>query len=481
MTLIDLGLEHLSLNRECATLSNGELQRLRLATAIGSPLSGVTYIFDEPSAGLHPADNKRLLSKLVDLKDRGNTVIQIEHEIDNILAAEHIIDVGPGAGTQGGEIVYEGDVTAAYKHAKRSATARALCTPLSFREPTNQSGGDTLQITGARKNNLRAINVTIPLKSLVTVAGVSGSGKSSLVHGVIGDALTTGIAAKSNYKGAFGSVKSSCDIERTLIVDQQPIGKTSRSTPASYLGIWDEIRKVFAGTLEAKSRGWGPSFFSHNTGKGRCPTCKGNGELTLEMSFLAEAKVLCESCMGSRFTPEADSVKYRELSVSKALKLTFEEARTFFINHRKIHQVCKLACDLGLGYLTLGQQSSTLSGGESQRLKLVSELHLSRKGHTLYILDEPTTGLHRTDVELLLKGLHALTAQGHSVLVIEHDADTITQSDWVIELGPGAGELGGTVIFEGPAEGLLKQNTPWSTALAERMTIHASCGAEQAA
>jgi excinuclease ABC subunit A len=478
-TLIDLGLEHLSLNRECATLSNGELQRLRLATAIGSPLVGVTYIFDEPSAGLHPHDNKRLLGKLHGLKERGNTVIQIEHELDNILSAEHIIDVGPGAGTGGGEIVYQGPVESAFT-AKRSATARALSAPLVIRS-SESPAAERIEITGAKRNNLKNIDVVLPLKSLVTIAGVSGSGKSSLVHGVLGDALTSGFTGAKPFKGQFGTVQSSCAIERTLIVDQQPIGKTSRSTPASYLGIWDEIRKIFAGTLEAKSRGWGASFFSHNTGKGRCPTCKGQGELTLEMSFLAEAKVLCESCLGSRFTPEADTVKFRDLSVSKALQLTFEEARNFFVNHRKIHQVCRLACDLGLGYLTLGQPSSTLSGGESQRLKLVSELHLSRKGHTLYILDEPTTGLHRSDVGLLLQGLHALVAQGHSVLVIEHDADTITQSDWVIELGPSAGAEGGTVIFEGAPARLLKAKTPWAKVLNERISLHAAIPSDQAA
>jgi excinuclease ABC subunit A len=265
------------------------------------------------------------------------------------------------------------------------------------------------------------------------------------------------------------------------MVDQQPIGKTSRSTPASYLGIWDEIRKVFAETLEAKSRGWGPSYFSHNTGKGRCPVCKGQGELTLEMSFLAEAKVECESCQGGRFTPEADTVLFRGLSISKSLQLTFEEARTFFVNHKRIHQVCKLACDLGLGYLTLGQPSSTLSGGESQRIKLVSELHLSRKGHTLYVLDEPTTGLHRLDVELLLKGLHSLVDQGHSVIVIEHDADMITQSDWVIELGPGAGPFGGKVVFEGHPSKLLKAKTPWGAAINERIALHHALAAQRAA
>ena len=478
-TLIHLGLEHIALNRECATLSNGELQRLRLGTAIGSPLCGVTYIFDEPSAGLHPADNKRLLGKLIELKNRGNTVIQIEHEIDNIQAAEQIIDVGPGAGTNGGEIVFQGAVEDAIT-APRSVTGIALARSLTIRE-TPRKTAHNLTISKANKNNLKDFSALIPLQSFVTIAGVSGAGKSSLIHGIVGDALASGSDSKGAFRGKWGAVATSLDVERFLMVDQQPIGKTSRSTPASYLGIWDEIRKVFAETLEAKSRGWGPSFFSHNTGKGRCPVCKGQGELTLEMSFLAEAKVECESCLGSRFTPEADTVLFRDLSISKSLQLTFEEARTFFINHRKIHQICKLACDLGLGYLTLGQPSSTLSGGESQRLKLVSELHLSRKGHTLYILDEPTTGLHRLDVDLLLKGLHGLVDQGHSVLVIEHDADMITQSDWVIELGPGAGAQGGKIVFEGHPEKLLKAKTPWAAALTERIALHRALGAQRAA
>ncbi len=478
-TLSALGLDHISLNRECATLSNGELQRLRLGTAMGSPLCGVTYIFDEPSAGLHPEDNKRLLDKLVELKNRGNTVIQIEHEIDNIIAAEHIIDVGPGAGTHGGEIVFEGTVAGARSEAA-SATGRALATPLEFREAGSPQA-ESLQVVAGSCNNIKKLSVALPLKSLVTIAGVSGSGKSSLVHGIIADALSGSSRQKKVFKGTHGTVESSIEIERFLVVDQQPIGKTSRSTPASYLGIWDEIRKVFAGTLEAKSRGWGTSFFSHNTGKGRCPACKGQGELKLEMSFLAEAKVLCESCFGSRFTPEADSVKFKDLSVSQALQLTFEQARTFFVNHRKIHQVCKLACELGLGYLTLGQPSSTLSGGESQRIKLVSELHLSRRDHTLYILDEPTTGLHRLDVSLLLKGLRGLVDQGHSVLVIEHDADTIAQSDCIVELGPGPGESGGRVVFKGAARELVSSKTPWGAALRERIAIHKEAGTARAA
>jgi excinuclease ABC subunit A len=478
-TLIHLGLEHLSLNRDCATLSNGELQRLRLATAIGSPLCGVTYIFDEPSAGLHPADNKRLLGKLSELKDRGNTVIQIEHEVDNISCAEHIIDVGPGAGSNGGQIVFQGTVSEALTCSK-SATGKALRTPLTIRKPEKVKA-EKLEIIGARKNNLRNLDITLPLHSLVTVAGVSGAGKSSLVHGTIAEALTGGVDSKGLYKSPFGNVRSTLPIDRFLVVDQQPIGKTSRSTPASYLGIWDEIRKVFAETLEAKSRGWKASFFSHNTGNGRCPVCKGQGEITLEMSFLAEAKVTCESCLGSRFTFEAETVKYRDLSISDVLKQTFEQARTFFVNHRKIHEICKLACDLGLGYLTLGQPSNTLSGGESQRLKLVSELNLSRRGHTLYILDEPTTGLHRLDVDLLLKGLRNLVDQGNSVIVIEHDADTITQSDWVLELGPGPGADGGRVIFDGAPAKLMEAKTPWGQALRERSAMHSELNTAKAA
>lgn len=469
-TLTALGLEHLGLHRECATLSNGELQRLRLATAIGSPLSGVTYIFDEPSAGLHPADNRKLLATLTDLRDRGNTVIQIEHELDNILHSDQIIDVGPGAGTQGGEIVFQGSVQEIREH-PHSATGRALTTPLSFNTQT-KTEKPQLTIHKAQRNNLHNVSCSLPLQSLVTIAGVSGSGKSSLVHGVIVDAITSADCKNNVYKTPHGEIHTELPIARLLVVDQQPIGKTSRSTPASYLGVWDDVRSIFASTLEAKSRGWGPSFFSHNTGKGRCPTCKGNGELTLEMSFLAEARVPCESCGGTRFTVEADSIRYRDLSISQVLGLTFEEARTVFVNHRKIHQMCAITCELGLGYLTLGQPSSTLSGGESQRLKLASELHLARRGHTLYVLDEPTTGLHRLDVALLLKALHGLVAQGHSVLVIEHDADTIAQSDWVLELGPGPGSAGGRTIFSGPPDTLNATNTPWGDALRERIALH---------
>lgn len=470
-TLLALGLEHLELRRECASLSNGELQRLRLATAIGSPLTGVTYIFDEPSAGLHPTDNLKLLKTLCQLKDRGNTVIQIEHEIDNILNSDQIIDIGPGAGTHGGEVVFQGSVSE-IKRDTKSATGRALVEPLVFKELGDDASEVSLKISKANKNNLKNLSCDIPLQKLVTFVGVSGAGKSSLVNGVIVEALSGGTEEAKEIAAPNGTVRSDIKIDRLLVVDQQPIGKTSRSTPASYLGIWDDVRSIFASTLEAKSRGWGPSFFSHNTGKGRCAACKGNGELTLEMSFLAEAKVPCESCGGTRFTLEADSIRYRDLSISQVLKLTFEEAKLIFVNHRSIHQICSITCDLGLGYLTLGQPSSTLSGGESQRLKLASELHLSRRGHTLYVLDEPTTGLHRSDVALLLRALHGLVARGNSVFVIEHDADTISQCDWVIELGPGPGTNGGEIIYAGAPKELLGEATPWGVALSERVALH---------
>lgn len=470
-TLRVLGLDHLLLNRECATLSNGELQRLRLATAIGSPLTGVTYIFDEPSAGLHPADNSRLLGTLSELRDRGNTVIQIEHELENILHSDQVIDIGPGAGVHGGELVFQGSVEE-LKRASYSATGRALCEPLVFNDlaieghtSKREAKEPCLLVKNAERNNLRGLSCALPLKKLVTVAGVSGAGKSSLVHGVIVDALV-------NRGDADRVVSSDIKIDRVLVVDQQPIGKTSRSTPASYLGIWDEVRAIFANTIEAKSRGWGAGFFSYNTGKGRCPSCKGAGELTLEMSFLAEARVVCESCSGRRFASESEAIRYRDLSPSQVLGLTFEQARTFFVNHRAIYQVATTACDLGLSYLTLGQPSSTLSGGESQRLKLASELNTARRGHTLYVLDEPTTGLHRADVALLLKALRSLVTAGHSVLVIEHDSDTISRSDWVLELGPGPGDAGGRVVFEGHPAALVSSATPWGAALRERIALH---------
>lgn len=475
-TLIDLGIDHVAIGRDCATLSGGELQRLRLASAIGSPLSGVLYIFDEPSAGLHPLDNRKLLSKLSELRDRGNSIIQIEHETDSILSSDHIVDVGPGAGRDGGSIVFNGTLEKFLQNSD-SVTALSLKDRI---QPSKASilNDARIEIEHANRNNLRDVSVTIPLHAFVTVAGVSGAGKSTLVHGVLAETLLYGKNKGQEWKSEHAAVNSSTAIDRVLTVDQNPIGANCRSTPASYLGIWSEIRNVFASSLEAKSRGWGPGFFSYNSGSGRCLDCKGQGEITLEMSFLAEAKVPCDTCNGSRYSVDAETVRYNTKTISQILDLTFEEAKTFFINHRKIHRRIKRVCDLGLGYLKLGQPSPTLSGGESQRLKLASELDAERKGHTLYILDEPTTGLHKVDVARLTAGLRDLVAQGCSVIVIEHDADLILSSQHVIELGPGPGNAGGKIVYSGPPAGLIKAKTPWGEVLSRGTAGKKSAAAE---
>jgi len=472
-TLIKFGLDYLDLNRDCSSFSSGELQRLRLASAMGSALSGVTYIFDEPSAGLHPNDNKKILDQFGELKSRGNSVIIIEHDTETIASTEYIIDVGPGGGRDGGKIVFQGEMQEFLKSSD-SATAKALRDELKIETSRSSEPLGYLQIKDGAKNNIKDLNLKIPLGAISTIAGVSGAGKSSLLHGIIYDTLMSGKASQKSWSGSEGlQIESTIPIERVLMVDQSPIGKTSRSTPASYLGIWDEIRKLFAMTVEAKSRGLTWSYFSYNSGKGRCPHCKGLGQIKLEMSFMAEASVLCESCLGSRYTEDAKSLLYAGSSISDALNLTFDEARVKFANHRKPHQALHLACELGLGYLTLGQASNTLSGGESQRIKLVSELSAKRKGHTLYILDEPTTGLHKADVFRLINVFRQLTSQGNSVLLIEHDRDMLEHSDHIIELGPGPGAQGGKVIFQGEVSKLKKAITPWGKILS-RPSIHAN-------
>lgn len=470
-TLRAIGLEGIALDRECTTLSGGELQRLRLATAMGSPLTGVIYIFDEPSVGLHPLDNVKVLDRLRTLRDRGNSVLMIEHDADSIRAADFVIDVGPGGGRHGGEIVFSGHIRD-FISSSSTVTAQAIRSTDSQHTPhPAEKPRGWLEITAATKNNLRGLSTTIPLGNLVTVAGVSGAGKSTLVHGVIAEAIVEGGFDEQRWEHNGATLTSSIEVNRVLLVDQKPIGINSRSTPASYLGIWDEIRKVFAGTIEAKARGWGAGFFSYNTGKGRCTECKGQGQIKIEMNFLADALVPCEACSGRRFNDEAEAVRFGGLSIGDVLQLTFEEARATFAHHRRIIDPIRQAVELGLGYLTLGQSSPTLSGGESQRLKLVAELSAERRGHTMYLLDEPTTGLHKADVEKLLRTLRALVTRGHSVIVIEHDADVILASDFVLELGPGAGADGGAVVFAGPPSGLRDASTPWGDLLSGRAGV----------
>ncbi len=466
-TLKDLGLDYIELDRDCRSISNGELQRLRLAAAIGSPLSGVNYIFDEPTAGLHPKDSSLIIDKIKELKNKNNTIYIIEHDENLIKACEHIIDIGPNGGEEGGEVLFNGSLE---KFLKKGNTVTAkhlneVDIPLIPKILTSKEK-HTLNIKNGNKNNISKLNLKIPLNCLVTIAGVSGAGKSSLVHGIIGSNLIES-KNKKKWKNKFGEISSSKDIERTIFVNQKPIGSNSRSNPASYLGIWQEIRKAFASTLEAKSLGWQSSQFSFNTGNGRCLECKGRGEIKLEMSLLENASMTCSTCQGQRFTEETNSIRFLDVSISDTLNLTFTQALKKFTNHRKIYQTLKTAVDLGLGYLRLGQASSTLSGGESQRIKLVSELNSSRKGHTLYILDEPTTGLHKEDVFKLIKVFRELINSGNSIFVIEHDKDLIFNSDYIIEIGPEAGENGGQVIYKGSLEKIKNSKTPWGKILSK--------------
>ena len=495
-TLVAVGLDYLELKRECATLSGGELQRLRLATAIGSPLSGVLYIFDELSIGLHPVDNQAVLRLVRQLSDRGNSIIIIEHDPMTIRACQHVIDVGPAAGSAGGAIVANESILD-FERRTDSVTALALRedslnNPHAFlkklAKSTNSraatSSIEHLRIKNAYVNNLKISELKLPLGALVSVVGLSGAGKSSLLHAAIADTINLGktVGAKSKAgatKWNFGdiSIESDRSLTRALLVDQRPIGANSRSTPASFLGVFDEIRKLFALTLDAKARGWTQSFFSYNTGKGRCSTCKGQGVIKLEMNFLADAEMMCDSCRGKRYSIEADAVRYQGHSISDVLAMTFEQARSVFANHRKIHEPIRRCCELGLGYLALGQGSQTLSGGEAQRLKLAAELGVAKRSDCLYLFDEPTTGLHRHDVDKLVRALRSLVESGSSVMVIEHDSDLILSSDYILELGPGAGAMGGQVVFEGSPSELLKANTIWGRTLRdgiEDLTITSS-------
>jgi excinuclease ABC subunit A len=468
--LENLSLDYLPLNRDCSTLSGGELQRLRLATAIGSPLAGVLYIFDEPSIGLHPLDNGPVIESIQSLKESGNSVILIEHDTEMIRSSDYVIEIGPGGGKNGGEIVFTGAMSSFLS--AETATARALTSQHYTSESSNPQKAETFLYFSGSKNNIKTISGELPLNRLVTVAGVSGAGKSSLVHGIIAETIRDGRKIQDGFERKDCRVTASSEIlEHVIEIDQKPIGANSRSTPASYLGIWDEVRKLFAAMVEAKTRGWNQSFFSYNTGKGRCPECKGLGSVTFEMTFLPDARIECESCQGKRFTEDALTVTYQGLTISEVLALTFEQALSIFAAHRKIHRPIHHVCELGLGYLSLGQSSTTLSGGEAQRLKLASEISSPRSDHTIYIFDEPTVGLHRSDVQRLLTVLRSLVGLGHSAIVIEHDGDIIRSSDYVLEIGPGPAERGGSIIFAGAPNALCKAKTPWGDVLRKQLNV----------
>jgi excinuclease ABC subunit A len=448
-----VGLEYLTLGRGAASLSGGEMQRIRLATQIGSRLVGVLYILDEPSIGLHQRDNERLLGTLRGLRDLGNTVIVVEHDEDTIRSADHIIDLGPRAGRFGGEVVAEGTLDDVIGH-PTSLTARYLRGELQVKVPARRpkDPARVLRVVGARANNLRDVTAEFPLGLFVAVTGVSGSGKSTLITDILYQALARHFYRARIIPGQHTRIDGLNLIDKVIDIDQSPIGRTPRSNPATYTGLFTPIREVFTALPEAKIRGYGPGRFSFNVKGGRCEACEGDGLVRIEMHFLPDVYVPCEVCKGKRYNRETLEVRYKGKSIADVLDLTVEDALDFFSAQRRIAEKLELLNDVGLGYIHLGQSATTLSGGEAQRVKLATELAKRDSGRTLYILDEPTTGLHFEDVRLLLEVLHRLVDKGNSVVVIEHNLDVIKTADWVVDLGPEGGEEGGLIVAEGTPE-----------------------------
>ncbi|HQO56447.1 MAG TPA: excinuclease ABC subunit UvrA, partial [Clostridia bacterium] len=450
--LRDVGLDYLSLSRSAASLSGGESQRIRLATQIGSGLVGVLYILDEPSIGLHQKDNARLLGTLKRLRDLGNTLIVVEHDEETLRNADWVVDIGPGAGEQGGHIVAQGtleeimacedSITGAY-----AAGRKFIPLPRQRREPTGW-----LKVVGARANNLKNLDVSFPLGVFCAVSGVSGSGKSSLVNQILYKALARDLNRASTYPGDHDRIEGLEQLDKIIAIDQSPIGRTPRSNPATYTGVFDTIRRVFSQTNEAKARGYRENRFSFNVKGGRCEACSGDGMLKIEMHFLADLYVPCEVCKGKRYSQETLQIKYRGKNIADVLNMTVDEALSFFEHHRQIRQKLKTLHDVGLGYIQLGQPSTTLSGGEAQRVKLATELSRKATGKTLVLLDEPTTGLHVDDVSRLIKVLQRLTDSGNTVLVIEHNMDILKTADYIIDLGPDGGDRGGQIVAVGTPE-----------------------------
>lgn len=451
--LVNVGLDYLTLSRAAGTLSGGEAQRIRLATQIGSRLTGVLYILDEPSIGLHQRDNDRLIGTLQSMRDIGNTLIVVEHDEDTMMAADYLIDIGPGAGVHGGEIVAAGTPKQVMKN-KASLTGHYLSGKKFIPVPTERrvSDGRKLTIKDATENNLKGVSVDIPLGVFTAVTGVSGSGKSTLINEILYKSLAQKINRAKTKPGASKGVTGIEQLEKIIDIDQSPIGRTPRSNPATYTGVFDDIRDVYAATNEAKVRGYKKGRFSFNVKGGRCEACRGDGILKIEMHFLPDVYVPCEVCHGKRYNRETLEVKYKGKNISDILEMTIEDAVVFFENHPKIARKLQTIVDVGLGYMTLGQPATTLSGGEAQRVKLASELHKRSNGKSFYILDEPTTGLHVDDIARLLVVLQRLVDNGDSVLVIEHNLDVIKTADYMIDLGPEGGDKGGTLVATGTPE-----------------------------
>ncbi|MGJ5675148.1 MAG: excinuclease ABC subunit UvrA [Nostochopsis sp.] len=451
--LLDVGLDYLTLDRPAMTLSGGEAQRIRLATQIGSGLTGVLYVLDEPSIGLHQRDNGRLLQTLTKLRDLGNTLIVVEHDEETIRAADHIVDIGPSAGIHGGNIIAEGDFQALLE-AENSLTGAYLSGRRLIQTPANRREGNgiSLVIKNARRNNLRNIDVEIPLGKLVAITGVSGSGKSTLINELLYPALQHHLLRKVPLPKEIDGIKGLNAIDKAIVIDQSPIGRTPRSNPATYTGIFDVIRDTFSATIEAKARGYKAGQFSFNVKGGRCEACSGQGVNVIEMNFLPDVYVQCEVCKGARYNRETLQVRYKDKSIADVLNMTVEEALEFFKNIPKAVNRLQTLVDVGLGYIHLGQPATTLSGGEAQRVKLATELSRRATGKTLYLIDEPTTGLSFYDVHKLLDVLQRLVDKGNSILVIEHNLDVIRCADWVIDLGPEGGDKGGEIIAKGTPE-----------------------------
>ncbi len=452
--LVDVGLDYLTLGRSAESLSGGEAQRIRLATQIGSRLVGVLYILDEPSIGLHQRDNSRLLATLEQLRDLGNTVIVVEHDEETMRAADHVIDLGPGAGKHGGEIIAAGTVDEIMRN-PASITGKFLSGELKIAVPSKRRPPEQhrmIRIEGAREHNLRNVDVEIPLGLFVAITGVSGSGKSTLIEDILHRALARHFYRARVIPGAHKRITGFEHIDKVIDIDQSPIGRTPRSNPATYTGLFTPIRELFAELPEAKIRGYGPGRFSFNVKGGRCESCQGDGLVKIEMHFLPDVYVPCEVCKGKRYNRETLEVRFRGLTISDVLELTVEDACEFFVNQPRIHQKLQTLSDVGLGYIHLGQSATTLSGGEAQRVKLAAELAKRDTGRTFYILDEPTTGLHFEDVRVLLDVLHRLVDRGNTVLVIEHNLDVIKTADWVIDLGPDGGNRGGSIVATGTPE-----------------------------
>lgn len=457
--LLDLGLDYLSLNRGSATLSGGESQRIRLATQIGSKLVNVLYILDEPSIGLHQRDNERLIGSLKRLRDQGNSIIVVEHDKDMMEESDYIVDIGPGAGRHGGEVVFQGKVddlkktetlTASYLNGNRS---------IEIPNERRKGNGKSLEILGATGHNLKGVDLRLPLGKFICVTGVSGSGKSSLINGTLYPMLSQKFYRSSQAPLPFKEVKGIENIDKVVTVDQSPLGRSPRSNPATYTGVFSDIRKLFVELPDSKLRGYKPGRFSFNVAGGRCETCKGNGYRTIEMNFLPDVLVPCETCHGKRYNRETLEVRFKGKSISDVLEMTVNQAVEFFENVPSILKKIKVLQDIGLGYIKLGQPSSTLSGGENQRVKLATELAKRDTGKTLFILDEPTTGLHFEDIRILLGVINRLADKGNTVVVIEHNLDIVKAADWVIDLGPEGGRDGGLIIAEGTPEEVAQKDT----------------------